>query len=81
MAAKVKEIDSSPRLDNPLNLSELMPERPYHSEDNFLRKEEEYYRERDRIRLQPANAEMAPIYVDPQDLRIQGRVVALIRHL
>jgi repressor LexA len=40
-----------------------------------------FYRERDRIRLQPANAEMAPIYVDPQDLRIQGRVVALIRHL
>src|SRR6266542_974573 len=47
MAEKVKEIDSSPRLDDPLNLSELMPERPYHSEDNFLRKEEEYYKERD----------------------------------
>ena len=47
MAEKVKEIDSSPRLDNPMNLSELMPERPYHSEDNFLRKEEAYYKERD----------------------------------
>ena len=37
----------SPRLDNPLNLSELMPERPYHSEDDFLRKQEAYYKERD----------------------------------
>jgi len=47
MAAKVKEIDSDPRLDDPLDLSELMPERPYHSEDDFLRKQEAYYRERD----------------------------------
>src|SRR5437773_455773 len=47
MAEKVKAIDTSPRLDESTNLSELMPERPYHSEDNFLRKEEAYYRERD----------------------------------
>src|SRR3954454_8424135 len=50
MAAKVEAIDSGDRkelLDNPLNLSELMPERPYHSEDNFLRKEEAYYKERE----------------------------------
>src|SRR3954469_2961578 len=47
MAAKVTAMDSDPRLDNPINLSELMPERPYHSEDNFLRKEEAYYKERD----------------------------------
>src|SRR3954454_6290713 len=31
MPAKVTEIASSPRLDDPMNLSELMPERPYHS--------------------------------------------------
>ena len=30
-----------------MNLSELMPERPYHSEDDFLRKDEAYYKERD----------------------------------
>jgi len=47
MAAKVKELDSDPRLDDPLNLSELLPERPYHSEHDFLRKQEAYYRERD----------------------------------
>ena len=39
------------------------------------------YRERDRIRLQPRNPEMAPIYVEPQNLRVQGKVVSVIRHL
>ncbi len=37
------------------------------------------YREGSRIRLQPANADMDPIYVDPADLRIQGKVVSVIR--
>ena len=32
-----------------------------------------------RVRLQPANSEMQPIYVDPRDLRIQGKVVSVIR--
>lgn len=36
-----------------------------------------FYREKDRIRLQPANAEMEPIYV--KDVHIQGRVEAVIR--
>ncbi len=39
------------------------------------------YREKDRIRLQPANATMEPIYVSPQELLIQGKVVAVIRQL
>ncbi len=39
------------------------------------------YRERDRIRLQPANATMEPIYVAPGELRVQGKVVAVIRQL
>ena len=39
-----------------------------------------YYAEPDgRIRLQPANASMAPIYVDPAQLEIQGRVLAIMR--
>lgn len=37
------------------------------------------YRDGRRIRLQPANAEMEPIFVDPQALRIQGKVVSVIR--
>lgn len=36
-----------------------------------------FYREKDRIRLQPANAAMEPIYVT--DVYIQGRVEAVIR--
>jgi repressor LexA len=32
-----------------------------------------------RIRLQPANAAMAPIFVNPSDLEIQGRVLAVMR--
>jgi repressor LexA len=36
-------------------------------------------REKDRIRLQPANSAMKPIYVKPQDLRIQGKVVGVQR--
>ena len=39
------------------------------------------YRERGRIRLQPANAAMEPIYVKPDELRVQGKVVALFRQL
>jgi len=39
-----------------------------------------YYRERDgRIRLQPANVTMDPMYFDEKDVTIQGIVVAVIR--
>jgi len=33
----------------------------------------------DRIRLQPANAAMEPIYLHPSDLQIQGRVISVLR--
>ena len=39
------------------------------------------YREDGRIRLQPANAAMEPIYVDPGRVQIQGTVQTIIRHL
>ncbi len=40
-----------------------------------------FYREPDgRVRLQPANALMQPIFVDPNDLAIRGVVVGLMRH-
>ena len=38
-----------------------------------------YYDEGGRVRLQPANAEMAPIYVDKSRLEIQGKVLAVLR--
>ncbi|HZT06869.1 MAG TPA: transcriptional repressor LexA [Chloroflexota bacterium] len=39
------------------------------------------YREGQRVRLQPANPAMDPIYVDADRLRIQGRVVSVIRSI
>ena len=38
-----------------------------------------FFRERDRIRLQPANAEMEPIYAS--EVQVQGKVVGVIRKL
>jgi repressor LexA len=39
-----------------------------------------YFRERGgRIRLQPANSRLKPIYVDEDDLRIQGVVIGVLR--
>ena len=34
-----------------------------------------------RVRLQPANSQMQPIYVEPDNVEIQGRVIAVIRQL
>lgn len=45
--------------------------------DNETATLKRFYREKDRIRLQPANAEMEPIYVT--DVHIQGRVEAIVR--
>ena len=39
------------------------------------------YRERGNIRLQPANSDMQPLYVDPENLEVQGKVVSVIRNL
>ncbi|HVA26268.1 MAG TPA: transcriptional repressor LexA [Chloroflexota bacterium] len=40
-----------------------------------------FYREGTRIRLQPANSTMQPIYVEPERLLIQGKVMAVLRKL
>ncbi|MEW6034145.1 MAG: transcriptional repressor LexA [Chloroflexota bacterium] len=37
------------------------------------------YREADRVRLEPANSTMAPIYAAPDDVEVQGRVVGVVR--
>jgi len=39
------------------------------------------YREPGRIRLQPANSQMKPIYAESDNVEIQGRVIAVIRQL
>ena len=52
----------------------------------WLKAEEEVtlkkvYHEPGRIRLQPANSRMKPIYTEPDNVEIQGRVIAVIRQL
>jgi repressor LexA len=39
------------------------------------------YREPERIRLQPANSEMKAIYTRPENIEVQGKVVAVLRRL
>ena len=39
-----------------------------------------YYHEPDgQIRLQPANSAMQPIFVQPEQLQVQGKVLAVMR--
>ncbi len=40
-----------------------------------------FYAESGHIRLQPANTQMQPIYAEPDNVEVQGRVIAVIRHL
>jgi len=39
------------------------------------------YVESGRIRLQPANSQLQPIYAEPDNVEIQGKVIAVIRKL
>jgi repressor LexA len=52
----------------------------------WLREEKEatlkkVYRETGRVRLQPANERMQPLYAPAENVEIQGRVVAVIRQM
>jgi repressor LexA len=40
-----------------------------------------FYNEGQRVRLQPANVTMDPIYVDPTNVRVEGRVIGVIRSM
>lgn len=39
------------------------------------------FHDRKRVRLQPANSQMRPLYTHPNNVEVQGRVVAVIRKL
>jgi repressor LexA len=52
----------------------------------WLREEQEvtlkrFFTELNRIRLEPANSQMKPIYTTPDNIEIQGKVVAVIRRM
>ncbi len=38
-----------------------------------------FYHEGDRVRLQPANMAMEPIYTEPENVQIQGKLVTVVR--
>ena len=40
-----------------------------------------FYLEDGRVRLQPANPTMQPIYANPANVRVQGKVVLVLRHM
>jgi repressor LexA len=40
-----------------------------------------FYLEDGRVRLQPANSTMQPIYTSPDNVRIRGRVIGVLRSL
>ncbi len=40
-----------------------------------------FYLENGQVRLQPANENMQPIYADPKNVRIQGKVVLVVRQM
>jgi repressor LexA len=40
-----------------------------------------FFNEHDKIRLQPANIQMKPIYAEPKNVEVQGKVVGVIRKL
>ena len=45
--------------------------------ENGLATLKRFYKENDRVRLEPANAKMGPIYA--RNVKVQGKVIALIR--
>lgn len=46
-AAKTREIDASPRLDNPISLKDWFPERPYFNDQNFGHELVAYHKKRE----------------------------------
>ncbi|MFF5212099.1 type 1 glutamine amidotransferase domain-containing protein [Streptosporangium sp. NPDC000396] len=81
-ARKVRELEASDRLDNPIDLSSWVPERPYRSEDDFLRKLEAYNRDLAALQRELDERYDALLIVGGSgpivDLANNGRVHALI---
>ena len=40
-----------------------------------------FYHEGSKVRLQPANSQMEPIYVDADKVEVQGKVIGVIRQI
>jgi repressor LexA len=87
------QVKGDSMVDAMINDGDIVIMRPHHDVRNgdlvavWLSDREEttlkrFYREGSRVRLQPANPTMKPIYIeDPSVVEIQGRVVAVVRQL
>lgn len=87
------QVKGESMVDAMINDGDIVIMRPHHDVKNgdlvavWLDDREEttlkrFYREGKRVRLQPANPTMDPIYVeDPKTVRVQGRVVAVLRQI
>lgn len=82
VAAKVRAIDASPRLNSPINISGWIPERPYWSSPTFIRDMEGYYRRLDEVERELAEKYDAMLIVGGSgpivDLANNDRIHALI---
>ena len=87
------EVQGDSMIDAMINEGDIVIMKPAHEARNgemvavWLRDKEEttlkyFYLENGRVRLQPANPTMGPIYInDPNTVEIQGKVVMVIRQV
>ncbi len=84
------KVEGTSMIDALINDGDIVILEPTHSCDNgdmvavWLKRENEttlkkFFHEGSRIRLQPMNATMEPIYTDPDNVEVQGRVLSSIR--
>ncbi|GAB3162069.1 DJ-1/PfpI family protein [Myceligenerans halotolerans] len=82
VARRVRDLDTSDRLEAPRPLTGWVPERPYTSDADYLRKLEEYHRERERLDAEIAEQFDALLIVGGSgpivDLANNERVHALV---
>ena len=85
-------VEGTSMIDALINDGDIVVLEPTSSCDNgemvavWLKNENEttlkkFFHEGDKVRLQPMNAAMNPIFVDPTNVEIQGRVVTAIRSM
>lgn len=86
------EVQGDSMIDAMVNEGDIVVMKQQHEARNgemvavWLKEREEttlkhFYLENGRVRLQPANPTMAPIYTSPENVEIQGKVVLVLRQL
>ena len=81
MAEKARALQASDRLNNPLSIKDMVPERPYYSSHNLIRELEDYYKGVDKLQetLAPYDAILIVGGSGPTvDLANNGRVHDII---